>query len=411
MNKNNVLYEHQYGFREKYSTKLSLINLLNQLTTKTDSGEITVGIFLDFAKAFDTINHNILKQKLEHYGIRGLPLDWMCSYLSNRFQFVSNGNNASTLLPITCGVPQGSVLGPTLFLLYINDLPNSTDFFNFRLFADDSSLFHTFQRNVRDIDLNEVQQKVDAVIKWCTGNKLTINCTKTNYVLFRSRRQHVHKEGGIVINGISIKEVESVKFIGVQIDRHLTWKQHIDSVYNSLKMKIGVLFRLRPFVPRKTLQMIYHALIQPHITYGLEVWGGTYESYLKRIYLLQKRAVRIMSFKGPREHSNALFIDLLILDVFKLYKYVICTVMFDLINQQLPHNLSLYCQVIDHSYATRKRENHDFKIIDVKTNVGKQAIAFIGPKLWNIVPMNLRIKMPRYKFRKLLKRYLIENQI
>ena len=142
LEKNETLYKHQYGFRTKYSTKLSLINLINDVIKSIDKGMVTIGICIDFKKAFDTINHIILFKKLKHYGVQGVPLQWFNNYLADRFQFVSCNGVLSEYKPITCGVPQGSVLGPTLFLLYINDLPNSSDYFTFRLFADDSNLFH-----------------------------------------------------------------------------------------------------------------------------------------------------------------------------------------------------------------------------------------------------------------------------
>ena len=145
---------------------------------------VTIGIFIDFKKAFDTINHTILFKKLEHYGVQGVPLQWFKDYLADRFQFVSCNEVLSEHKPITCGVPQGSVLGPTLFLLYINDLPNSSDYFTFRLFADDSNLFHTFPVRKYEIDLGEITLELKKVLDWC-------NVNKTNYMLIRGRRQAI----------------------------------------------------------------------------------------------------------------------------------------------------------------------------------------------------------------------------
>ena len=180
---NNAFYKHQYGFRKKYSTKLSLINLSNTILKAIDESKATLGIFIDFKKAFDTINHNVLINKLSHYGIRGLPLKWFEDYLRGRYQFVQYGETVSMKMKITCGVPQGSVLGPTLFLLYINDLPSVSNYFNFRLFADDSNLFHTFPAGQDEIDVNEVNINIKKIQEWCVANKLTINSMKTKFML------------------------------------------------------------------------------------------------------------------------------------------------------------------------------------------------------------------------------------
>ena len=155
--------------------------MVNDVIKSIDTGSITLAIFIDFQKAFDTIDHAILCGKLKHYGIRGLPLQWFESYLTDRFQFVSYGGISSSRQMATCGVPQGSVLGPTLFLIYINDLSRSTTFFNFRLFADDSNLFYSLPPGENEIVMERINMQLNKVSNWCSANKLTINLLKTNY--------------------------------------------------------------------------------------------------------------------------------------------------------------------------------------------------------------------------------------
>ena len=306
LEKKGILYKHQYGFRSKYSTKLSLIHLINNLIHQIDSGKASIGIVIDFAKAFDTINHDILLRKMEHYGIRGLPNQWFENYLYDRSQFVYSTGISSQRLPILCGVPQGSVLGPTLFLLYINDLPNSTDFFEFRLFADDSNLFHSFPPGVC-IDLCMVNTHLNDVVKWCQANKLTINCSKTNYIIFSGRRASPSVTGSLSIKTNVIDEVESATFVGIEIDKHLTWKNHISKINSIIRRKTGILLKLRRSIPRHILLLLYRSLIEPHITYGLEVWGSTYPSHLTSIHSAQKLIAKIVTFSDFSAPSSPLF--------------------------------------------------------------------------------------------------------
>ena len=201
LEKHNILYKHQYGFREGHSTKLAVTNLINQLVHYQDEGRVTVGVFIDFAKAFDTINHSILLSKMQNYGINGLPLDWFRNYLCKRVQYVQHNGAISSFKLSSCGVPQGSVLGPTLFLLYINDLPQSTTYFDFRLFADDSNIFHSFPPSQTKIRLSEITDHLLYVTKWCDANKITINIKKTNFMLTQPRRKVVNTDGSVELKG------------------------------------------------------------------------------------------------------------------------------------------------------------------------------------------------------------------
>ena len=411
LNTNKILREHQYGFRNGYSTKLSLINLINELTHFTDEGRITVGIFIDFAKAFDTIDHTVLQNKLNHYGIRGLPLNWFKNYLDNRYQYVCYDGMESQRKEITCGVPQGSVLGPTLFLLYINDLSNSSSYFKFRLFADDSSLFHTFDKGENRIQLGEVNKHLSDVVTWCEANKLTINVSKTNYMLFKNRGKNILTSEQLEIKGKVLNLVDTVSFIGLNIDEKLNWEKHINNVCNVASKKAGILYRIRHYVSKKILVMLYNAFILPHITYGLEVWGAANKTFLSRILVIQKRITRVILFKSFNHHSAPLFSELSILDVFKQYRLMIATFVHDLLNNKLPHRFIDYFSFVKHPYETRSNENKNITLIKVRTNLGKQSVSYSGAVIWNALPNDIRKIKSRKTFRQSYKAILLAEYI
>ena len=218
----NIFYPLQFGFRQNHSTNHALISMTESIRNTIDNGKFGCGVFIDLKKAFDTVNHSILITKMEHYGIRGIALDWFTSYLSNRMQYVSINGHISEYRHISCGVPQGSVLGPLLFLLYINDLPNVSKHLSFYLFADDTNIY--FEAN----DLLTLQKVMNRelrhVKKWLDANQLALNIDKTNFVVFHSPEKNLMEPIILKFGLKKISRANKVKFLGVLLDETLSWK-------------------------------------------------------------------------------------------------------------------------------------------------------------------------------------------
>ena len=240
----------------------------------TNRNALTLLLFLDFSKAFDTVNHAILIKKLEHYGIRGLAKEWFISYLHNRKQFTSIRNTNSEELPISCGVPQGSVISPLLFLiflLYINDFKNCTISLDLHLFADDSNLFFS-HKNLAQLEMI-INVELAHVQTWLSTNKLSLNIDKSNYVLFHPPQEKVNISIKLNVNDTSLKEKPCIKYLGIMLDSNLNWKTHVNYISTKIKRSIGILSKMRYLVTLDVLINIYYTLIYPFLIYGLVVWG------------------------------------------------------------------------------------------------------------------------------------------
>ena len=248
MEKNKIIYEHQFGFQKNTSTTLAVVDFYTKIVNTLDKGNYACSVFFYFAKAFDTVNHKILISKLENYGIRGAVKQWFESYLSNTKQTVKIGCTFSDEKQITCGVPQGSILRPILFLLYINDndIKNSAKQINFFLFTDDTStvLMH---KNIEELE-KIYNKELKNVKNWLDANKLSLNVSKSNMILFLKNRTKTSKKLSVKIMGEEIKEKEYTKYLGILIDNKLSWKQHINHVNLKVPKGLAILYKLRNYL-------------------------------------------------------------------------------------------------------------------------------------------------------------------
>ena len=228
---------------------------------------------MDLSKAFDTINHYILIRKLRSYGVRGMVLSWFEDYLRNRRQFVHYKSASSQTSTVKCGVPQGSILGPLLFLIYVNDIVNSAPLLSYVLFADDTNVFYSHE-NLNSL-ITTLNLELVKLSHWFKCNKLSLHIDKTNFIYFRNIHSQNILHPNILIDGLPLVEKEFTKFLGVTIDSQLTWKNHIDHICTSASRGVGVLNKLKYFFPRKTLYMLYNALVFPYMSYCNTAWGNS----------------------------------------------------------------------------------------------------------------------------------------
>ena len=261
----NILYEFQFGFRKRMSTGHSLVEITEEIKESIDNGKFGCGIFIDLKKAFDTVNHKILLTKLEHYGVRGALLKWFESYLTDRRQYVFHNGVASDMKTLTCGVPQGSVLGPLLFLIYVNDLPNISDKLRFFLFADDTNIYYD-SHDLIELE-KTVNQELRKLSQWLNINRLALNVGKTNFVIFRANKKIYHNVT-LIMNRKAIEQKDHVKYLGVLMDEHLNWKKQIANVTKKISRGIGILAKLRCYLDPKLLKNIYYCIVYSHLSYG-----------------------------------------------------------------------------------------------------------------------------------------------
>lgn len=352
-------------------------------------------------------------RKLEHYGVRGVIKDWFSTYLLDRIQTTQIGSGISNKEQMLSGVPQGSVLGPLLFLIYINDMYKSSNKLTFYLFADDTNLLYA-DKNLKSLE-NIVNIELSKISNWLTANKLFQNIKKSNYVIFHPYQKKPNYQVDLKMLDTStntyayLERKSCVRYLGVLIDSNLSWKDHINHIVAKISRLIGVIAKLRHFVPTQTLLNIYRSLIQPHMSYGIVVWGYAAQTHLDKLLKLQKRALRLIYFGQYLSHTIPFFCLSNILPINMLCFKATSILMHDVSNNITPQNISkqfIYSNII-HKHNTRSslRDNYFIKF----TKLQKQRNSFLGmgTRIWNILPTELR-DLTKKDFGKTLHRELLD---
>ena len=404
LKKFNVIYEHQYGFRSKHSTIHPILQLVKFISERNDtpSKEITAAIFIDLSKAFDTIDHSILLSKLNHYGIRGIPNHWFRSYLSNRKQFTNYKDANSLFLDILCGVPQGSILGPLLFLIYINDLSNATSL-NLLSFADDTTVYlsGSDMKIMSDIANDELAKLSD----YFCANKLCFNVDKTQLSIFGPNQNMVRFQNfKVKLNNKEISMVVNpVKFLGIFIDQHLNWKYHIAKVSSKISRATYCINRLKHLIPKASLVSLYYSLIHCHLTYGIHLWGNS--THVNKLYKSQKKIIRIISNKKYTAHSQPLLRECNILNLTDLYQFHSNLLVHDWFHDQLPISFRSYF-----IHSPRMTDSHKYILFRKRPRTKFTECQSVHqlPRIWNDIPVEMKSINSKRLFKTKIKSRMLE---
>ena len=406
----DMIFKSQYGFRSGHNTTHATIDFVKTIEDALSSGKIACGTFVDLSKAFDTLNHQILLEKLDYYGIRGKIHDWFRSYLTGRNQYVEFNGAKSGLLPITCGVPQGSILGPLLFLLYINDLPSSTNMKSV-LFADDSNLL-IIGDNIQSL-IATLDTELEKVNDFFRANKLKLNAKKTKIVCFRKKASNINlKDHRVTLDGEQLAFEEEAQFLGMTIDSHLEWNKHCQRVANKISSNNAMINKVKKILPPASLKTLYNSFILPHLQYGLAAWGGCSDKNKKRIINIQKRAIRTISKAYFNSHTEPRMKELGLLKLEELYTHQ-CATLFHEINQKRAPAamIEFFSQnnTPNHNLRSQVTDPNKIRVPVAKSKVSTNSFSHKGPQIWNSLPQSLQNAESKPSFKYQLKQSLLDK--
>ena len=398
LNKNHILNDYQYGFRNKHSTSHAILDINENLLSNKDNGYYTAPIFLDLSKAFDCVNHNILLKKMHFYGIRGIALDFFKSYLSDRKQFVEVGGLISSVLQVICGVPQGSTLGPLLFLLYINDLPNTSNF-KIILFADDTCL-HLSDKN--PIVLEQIcNLYLGFVDDWFKANMLTTNLKKASKFMLTCPNSNMHINHFILKMGtVTLERVYEMEYLGVIVDCKINWRSQINLLISKLSRSAGVLSKLRYYFDTPVLLSVYYAIVYSHLQYAILCWASANQSDLTRINTIHNRILRYVSKSPRRSNITDIYLNMRVLKINDIFELELAKFMFRFHKDTLPRPLALSFRKVSevHNIRTRSASRGMLYPFASRKREGTRTIKHRGVICWNNIPASLRLKsFPHFK--------------
>lgn len=375
----------------------------DSILTNIDSKNFTLGLFLDLKKAFDSIKYNILYDKLSRYGVRGVALELIKNYLSHRSQIVQIQNAKSSKLKLTQGVPQGSILGPFLFLVYINDIVTIANSPEIIMYADDTNVFF------KSTDLTDLETKANEYLAllstWLGQNRLQLNIAKTNYVIFRALNKQLSREIVLTFQGHELTRVKEQKFLGVWFQEHLSWNVHVNNLVVELSRAVGCLYKIAPLIPIWLKQNLYNSLFYSRLCYGILVWGTTTKTNYNRIIRLQKMILRIYeSYQGPwyQLSTSPLFLKYQMLQANKVYDFKLL---------QYIHSNALYLDDSSSNEVPYDMRLKRRRTLKTRTNYGTQTTSHQVLMILNKLEGHIEFFTTRNAFKNKVKELLLAQAL
>ena len=403
LTKHNLLADTQSGFRPLHSTTTALLDATNEWFLNIDKGLLNGVIFLDLKKAFDTMDHEILLAKLRFYGVSEISLKWFNSYLTNREQKTVVNGVLSNSCKIKCGIPQGSILGPLLFILYINDLQACDLNSRVRMYADDTSLT-VANANARELE-QQMNNDLEEIHTWLKANKLSLNIVKTKYMIIASQNKirNLDYSFQIQVENKPLKRELSYKYLGVEIDQFLTWKDQIDKTIKKASGGIGALRRVRHLVPHETLITMYNSLVLPYFDYCSAVWGTCGKGMSDALQSIQNRAARVVTFSNYDRRSTELLDELGWDNLEKRRSKQLAILMYKTFSGGTPNYLTSMFESTRniHTHNLRNSSNNLF-VPRPNCEAGKHSFQYKGSVLWNGLSNNIRSQTCISAFKKSL---------
>jgi hypothetical protein len=397
----------QSAYRRNHSTETALLCTLDQVFHSADLGESTVLVALDLSAAFDTIDHTLLLTRLQStFGITGTTLNWISSYLTNRYQFVKLGTLSSTPQLCTSGVPQGSVLGPLLFTLYVSPISSLLSRLGVsqHQYADDTQLYISLSRSNTSQQAHTLEYALSVLSLWFSHNWLALNPEKSESILLGTQQRNRTLDlSSVDVAGAVVPLSDNIKLLGVTLDNSLTFRKHINHVSQSCYYHIKALRYIRHSIDTHSASLIAHSLVSSRLDYANSVLYGAPDSVIVKLQRIQNTLARTVLQSNYLAHCDTLLKQLHWLPIHTRIRFKLATITYKALSTSSPHYLSSLLSQHQPTRSLRSSDMHYLNTVSTKTNFASRAFRSAAPAVWNAIPLPVRTSPSLASFKRSLK--------